>query len=106
MSESKELAMDVTVERARALHRIVRAMHDGHCPACGCLDDASAFREGYRHKCPNCGFTVSVTEAQAALKEFQPLLQKSLAVFEEWRASRKRPAKPWGQPPDSPVTVG
>ena len=30
-----DLNSDVSPERARALHRVVRAMHDGNCPSCG-----------------------------------------------------------------------
>lgn len=34
------LCLDVKDDEARALHRIVRAMHDGHCPSCGHLAPA------------------------------------------------------------------
>jgi len=74
-------------ERARALHRVVRAMHDGHCPKCGCLESADQFMRSACHTCPSCGFTISINEANLALEQFRPYLQKSVEVFEAWRAS-------------------
>jgi hypothetical protein len=74
-------------ERARALHRVVRAMHDGHCPKCGHLAPSTAFDEEWRHRCPSCFFTITREEAEAALAEFRPYLNKSVEVFEAWRAS-------------------
>jgi hypothetical protein len=74
-------------ERARALHRVVRAMHDGHCPNCGCLASADRFDDGHQHRCPDCHFAITREQAEAALQEFRPFLQKSLEVFEDWRAS-------------------
>lgn len=76
-------------ERARALHRVVRAMHDGHCPQCGHLDSADKFIQwSWRHTCPACSFTIYRDEAKAALAEFRPYLQKSVEVFEAWRKER------------------
>ena len=86
---SRELQLDISGEEARALHRIVRGMHDGHCAKCGHLGPAESFvvdfvlREG--HECPECGFIVTTEEASAALAAFQPHLQKSLDIFERWR---------------------
>ena len=37
---------------ARACHRIVRAMHDGHCPECGLLDTSERFVQLGRHHTP------------------------------------------------------
>ena len=92
-------------ERARALHRVVRAMHDGHCPSCGHLAPSDHFyRPGgldpslslydennvpieTKHVCPNCQFTVTESEASQALAEFRPYLNKSVDVFLEWRKS-------------------
>ena len=79
-------------ERARALHRVVRAMHDGHCPKCGFLADATAFivdrdTNAERHECPGCAFSIFRHEAEAALAEFRPYLNESVEVFETWRAS-------------------
>lgn len=98
-SDASELVLDVTAEEARALHRVVRAMHDGHCPKCGYLGPSELFwmdekptptREDDlgRHECPVCHFAVTETEARAALMAFQPHLDKSVAIFEQWRQGR------------------
>ena len=90
------LALDVKAEYARALHRVVRAMHDGHCPRCGYLGPAELFfrdklsdDEG-RHECPVCEFTIWECEARAALMAFKPHLSKSLEIFEDWRTKAKQ----------------
>lgn len=84
-------------ELARSLHRVVRAMHDGHCPSCGHLGPSPAF-EYYEssdserlmsHVCPNCGFTVTADEAEEALAMFLPYMQKNHLNFVKWQASRK-----------------
>lgn len=74
-------------EQARALHRVVRAMHDGHCPKCGCLESADVFMRSHCHTCPSCGFTISIKEATLALEQFRPYLNRSVEVFEKWRAN-------------------
>lgn len=89
-----ELALDVSAEDARALHRVVRAMHDGHCPSCGYLGDARQFINTFSerdHVCPNCGFTIYEKEADAALKAFRSHLLKSVEVFHRWREGELRP---------------
>lgn len=108
-NKAAELALDVSAEDARALHRVVRAMHDGHCPKCGHLGPSESFvggvwREhggeilfkkpwgvswwlGDAHICPSCEFYILDETAEAALALFQPILHKSLEVFEHWRAA-------------------
>lgn len=76
-------------ELERALHRVVRAMHDGHCPNCGHLAPSYAFVSGKDHKCPNCGFSVTQEEANEALRMFHPFMKKSVDLFNEWREKRK-----------------
>lgn len=93
---AKDCNLDVERgEIARALHRVVRAMHDGHCPKCGHLAPSDRFycdfltEEGTwksAHTCPSCGFTISEDEAKKALVEFRPSLNKSVEVFETWKA--------------------
>lgn len=83
--ENNPLNLDVSSEEARALHRVVRAMHDGHCPKCGHLGPSSVFYRDREHCCPVCKFTVTDEEAATALKLFQPYLSKSVEVFERWR---------------------
>lgn len=88
--------LDVSAEEARALHRVVRAMHDGHCPSCGFLGRADHFvrfdhlgvAPALDHVCPQCGFTIRKDEAQAVLDAFRPYLSKSLEVFVKWREAR------------------
>lgn len=107
--ENKELALDVSAaDEARALHRVVRAMHDGHCPACGHLSDASLFvRRGLSvdHVCPACNFVITQEQAEAALAAFRPYFQKALDVFIKWRDEReKKPKCPYCYKPcDTPV---
>ena len=91
--QEQDLVLDVSPETARALHRVVRAMHDGHCPDCGHLDQAIAFRNppsGGGYRCPSCNFTIQDYEAKAALREFSVYLKKSHDVFEIWRAEMSR----------------
>lgn len=81
-------------EIARAVHRIVRAMHDGNCPQCGHLAPAQDFFHPANyfpsyHSCPKCGFTITEMESKAALQEFQPYQTLNIAVFQEWRKSIK-----------------
>lgn len=88
---------DDAFERARCLHRVVRAMHDGHCPRCGWLGPSETFYVGAmygrsalvqegEHRCCYCGFTVTDSEAKKALDAFLPYLENSVRVFEEWRS--------------------
>lgn len=85
---AEDLNLDVSADGARALHRVVRAMHDGHCPSCGYLGPAQWFFYDEYHQCPVCKFTVTEVEARSALMAFKPHFSKSLEVFEQWRAGR------------------
>lgn len=87
-----ECCLDVEKgEQARALHRVVRAMHDGHCPKCGYLAPSEYFQvlPHGDHHCPRCDFTVSKEESTRALALFRPFLNKSVEVFEKWREDLK-----------------
>lgn len=81
-------------DRARAVHRIVRAMHDGECPNCGTLDEAAELRfDGDEYNaddmmCLHCKFSISQEEQKAAIREFSHIMKKSLKVFLEWREAR------------------
>lgn len=82
-------------EVARSIHRIVRGMHDGECPKCHYLSDSekmrsTAYKSGFLgHVCPHCYFAITDEEAQLAMQEFGPVMDKNLAVFEDWRGKRK-----------------
>lgn len=85
-------SLNLDHDEARALHRIVRAMHDGECPKCHKVHSSTLMRhtasfEGW--KCPDCGFFVSDEEAADVLQIFAPFMERNLAVFEKWRAERK-----------------
>jgi hypothetical protein len=91
---SSDLNLDTKSDKARALHRVVRAMHDGHCMNCGYLAPAHQFESWVvkagvqtqlNHKCPKCAFTVTNVEAHLALMEFQEYANKSVDVFKAWR---------------------
>lgn len=81
---------DVIIERARSLHRVVRALHDGHCPSCGAIVDSREVQSPMilGEKCPKCGFYITTEEAAAAMKEFEPVMKKNLEIFEAWRRER------------------
>lgn len=89
------LALDTnTANVARAVHRIVRAMHDGECPRCHKLFDsrpmighAEIRVPSLYHRCPNCGFEITSREVEAAIKFFGPIMEKNLEVFEGWRTT-------------------
>ena len=96
MSEQSNIAKECKLDsdagdRARALHRVVRAMHDGHCPNCGFIAGSEAFLVNtlMGYECPRCQFRVDFQEAYEALLEFQPYFAKSVKVFNEWRQSRQ-----------------
>lgn len=89
----------MTPERARALHRVVRAMHDGNCPKCGHLGPSDRFyNHGLRqngviveeawHECPKCHFKILASESIAALEAFRPYMAANVAEFEAWRNER------------------
>ena len=106
-----DLQVDLSAEECRALHRVVRAMHDGHCPNCGHIQRAESMKgfisrspttgdvslygesltdvsvgEGYC--CYVCQFFITDAEAEEALRLFQPHLKKSVDVFNQWRQGR------------------
>lgn len=84
---------------ARACHRIVRSMHDGHCPQCGFMAPSELFqkmrwgdvdtRTSARlitdgHRCPECKFETTLAQEKAALEMFRPYFLESLDIFKEW----------------------
>lgn len=99
MSVYGELNLDVNFETARVLHRIVRAMNDGECPQCHALIEDYHMRKAApilatpKHTqtmiCPRCGFTITGKEAEAAINAFAPVMERNLAIFEDWRRTRK-----------------
>lgn len=93
--KNKQLALDVSLEKARALHRVWMAMNDGNCPKCHNAVAATDvirpnLKGGVWIKCPNpdCGFHVTGEEITEIERMFAPAMNASVAIFEEWRASR------------------
>ena len=83
------LALDVSLEKARALHRVWRALNDGDCPKCHrAVPATSILRDSTGMECPNCGFGVTFREIDAIEVMFAPAMNAAVAIFEEWRASR------------------
>lgn len=89
MSTTLNLNLDATMptpeQEARSLHRVVRAMHDGHCPRCGYLGPSEFFWHEDRHECPICQFTITAAQARLALRTFREFMKANLQVFEHWR---------------------
>lgn len=94
---NEQLALDVDkFERARSLHRVVRAMHDGECPKCHALCESDhMIVRGHsppggpsHHRCPRCGFEITAEECAAVMGEFSVVMDCNLAVFEQWRAEK------------------
>ena len=102
--ESVLVKCNVDIEQAelgRVLHRVVRAMHDGHCPSCGLLKPSEIFyqtaitnpqhQEGIRpnrYRCPRCLFAINEEDAIKALEVFRPFLQRSVDIFKEWNRNK------------------
>lgn len=97
-SVAKPVALDVSLEKARALHRVWRALNDGDCPKCHahlgahgikrweynecCLDEAAM-------ACPSCGFYVTHREIDDIEVMFAPAMNAAVAIFEQWRNERE-----------------
>ena len=93
---------------ARALHRVVRAMHDGECPRCHEVYASERMRlidhefptggklrsempitfSGWR--CPNCDFRITDEEAAEVFRIFGPFMEQNLDFFTEWQYSRNK----------------
>lgn len=94
--EITPLALDVSLERARALHRVWRALNDGDCPKCHRLIVDPIRGPNWNHrelkfgdmKCGNCGFTVTADEVEEIEKMFAPAMDAAVALFEQWRTER------------------
>jgi ribosomal protein L37AE/L43A len=93
--ETRSETLNIDHDEARALHRVVRAMHDGECPKCHKVFDAKRMREaavnGWR--CPSCMFLIRKEEADAVFAIFAPFMERNLAIFEEWRDEVFKPSQ-------------
>src|SRR4051812_17557048 len=92
---TEPIALDVSMERTRALHRVWRALNDGDCPKCHQAVAATQIIRSTPGKwimCPNadCGFSIQGDEIAEIEKLFAPAMDAALAIFEEWRSERER----------------
>ena len=80
------LSLDVSLEKARALHRVWRALNDGDCPNCHKFHAATEIvRSSDAITCPSCWFHVKKTEIEAIEKMFAPAMDAAVAIFNKWR---------------------
>jgi hypothetical protein len=99
MTTQPNLCLDTDVlNKARALHRVWRALNDGDCPKCHHAVAATdvirpQLKDGVWLKCPNdeCGFYVLGEEITEIERMFAPAMDAAVAVFEAWRADRAGP---------------
>lgn len=94
--EAGRLALDVSLEQARALHRVWRALNDGDCPKCHEAQAATDIVRGPVGdlRCPNCGFIVTGEEIREIERLFAPAMDAAISIFEAWRASGPGPTFP------------
>lgn len=85
------LHLDVSLERARALHRVWRALNDGDCPNCHKHCPATAITRlvGGGIQCPACWFQVTGPEIEEIERLFAPAMNAALAIFNKWREDRR-----------------
>jgi hypothetical protein len=95
------LSLDVSLEKARALHRVWRALNDGDCPKCHAHVAATdVIRHSGLHireiefnqsiECPMCHFSVSGDEISDIEKMFAPAMDAAVKIFEDWQIERMR----------------
>ena len=82
------LALDVSLDKARALHRVWRALNDGDCPACHRHFQATEMHRSGGIGCPSCGFKVMDSEIDEIEELFAPAMDAAVAIFRQWRAER------------------
>lgn len=86
LSIQGRLALDVSLEKARALHRVWRALNDGDCPSCHRFHAATEIvRSQLGIECPACGFYVTNGEIEDIEKLFSPAMDAAVKIFLEWR---------------------
>lgn len=102
-SREAELNLSVSAEDARAMHRVVRALHDGHCPSCGALHDSRAVKLATRHECPSCHFYITNDEAKQALDTFHDYMRKCCDIFIKNFGPRDRSLNYTGRQEPEPI---
>ncbi len=98
-SNANAMALDVSLEKARALHRVWRALNDGDCPNCHAYHQATEMLRRWNVSqkgimCPSCSFCVTTEEIQAIEKLFAPAMEAAVKIFQDWRADNKPATTP------------
>lgn len=92
MNTDQPLALDVSLEKARALHRVWRALNDGDCPNCHRPHAATDIvRSQLGIECPSCGFNVTHDEIEDIQRLFAPAMNAAMDIFMKWRAEGVTP---------------
>jgi hypothetical protein len=90
--ENKSLALDTSLEKPRALHRVWRALNDGDCPSCHSHCAATEIvRSQIGIECPACGFYVTHGEIEDIETMFAPAMNAAVKIFMDWRAEAAKP---------------
>ena len=111
VSQTGQPAQDCDVDLARCIVRVVRALYNGHCPRCGLIFPTENARRINGVQCPVCLFSITrreAEEAEDALKVFDPVMRRSLAVFHAWRKRQSALsgiAHPASPPPKAPLSA-
>ncbi len=98
MTES--LAVDASLEKTQALHRVWKALNDGNCPNCcsyyaatDILRDNRTYlpmgHQGGSIQCPGCMFYVLGKEIEEIESLFAPVMRADFNIFKKWRASQQ-----------------
>jgi hypothetical protein len=95
LSNVQPVALDVSLEKARALHRVWRALNDGDCPNCHAYHQATEMLRRWNVgqkgiMCPSCSFCVTTEEIQDIEKLFAPAMEAAVKIFQDWRLGRSR----------------
>jgi hypothetical protein len=84
------VALDVSMEKNRALHRVWRALNDGDCPKCHKSFAATEIRrDNHGLHCPSCSFYITHNEIADMQKLFAPAMDAAVNLFETWRKECK-----------------
>lgn len=83
---TEPVALDVSLEKARALHRVWRALNDGDCPKCHKFHAATEIiRRPSAILCPSCDFMIMTSEIERIEAMFAPAMDAAVQIFEQWR---------------------
>ena len=94
MTKHEPIALDVSLEKARALHRVWRALNDGDCPKCHTFHAATKIvRHEHGIACPTCCFCILRSEIEETEIMFAPAMDAAVAIFEDWRKQNNDAAR-------------